>query len=178
MEIACLAWGSLVWDPRDLPIASTWYEDGPGVQVEFAHQSGGQRLTLVMGESFQVVPSLWAWMDCSNLDDAIEGLRRREGTVTRRIGFWSVGDDTPKHIVDLPGWAVENRADAVIWTALPPKFQGRDERIPSVDEALEYLSSLDDSSRQGAEKYVRKTPTQVRTPYRSEFERQLGWLPL
>lgn len=178
MDIACLAWGSLVWDPRDLPIASTWYEDGPGVQVEFARQSGGQRLTLVMGASFQAVPSLWAWMDCSKLDDAIEGLRQREGTVARRIGFWSVDDDMPKYIVDLPSWAAEKRADAVIWTALPPKFQGSDERIPSVDEALEYLRSLDDESRQGAEEYVRKTPTQVRTPYRNEFERQLGWFPV
>lgn len=177
MKIACLAWGSLVWNPRDLPIASTWYEDGPGVQVEFSRQSAGQRLTLVMGDHFQVVPSLWAWMDCSSLDDAIERLRRRERTSTGRIGFWRFGADNPKHIVDLPGWAVESGAEAVIWTALPPKFQGKDERIPSVDEAVDYLRSLEDCCRKGAEEYVRRAPAQIRTPYRIEFERQLGWLP-
>jgi hypothetical protein len=117
-------------------------------------------------------------MDCSNLDSAIEHLRHREGTVNRRIGFWRSGDDAPSHIVDLPDWSAAKWADAVIWTALPPKFQGRDELIPSVDEALNYLLSLGDESRQGAEEYVRKAPAQVRTPYRKEFERQLEWLPI
>lgn len=178
MQIACLAWGSLVWNPRDLPITSGWYEDGPDVPVEFARQSGGHRLTLVLGENFQLVPSLWAWMDCSNLDDAIDSLRRREETVAGRIGSWSPGHDAPELIADLPGWAAEKRASAVIWTALPPKFEGSDERIPSIEEALDYLRSLEDERRGGAEEYVRKAPIQVRTPYRIEFERQLGWLPV
>ncbi len=178
MQIACLAWGSLVWDPRDLPMTSGWYEDGPGVPVEFARQSGGHRLTLVLGETFPLVPSLWAWMDCSNLNDAIESLRRREGTVAGRIGSWSPGYDVPELIADLPGWAAEKGASAVIWTALPPKFEGRDERIPSIEEALDYLRSLEDERRNGAEEYVRRAPTQVRTLYRIEFERQLGWFPV
>ena len=123
MRVACLAWGSLVWDPRGLALAPPWYEDGPNVPVEFARQSGGHRLTLVLGHSFQVVPSLWAWMDVGDLDDAVESLREREGTVARKIGVWKTGHEAPELIPGLPAWAADKGAASVIWTALPPKFQ-------------------------------------------------------
>ena len=96
MRIACLAWGSLVWSPRDLQISSIWFEDGPSVPVEFARQSGGHRLTLVIRNDFQPVTSLWAWMKMASLPDAVENLRVREGTVTKRIGVWKVGQTSPK----------------------------------------------------------------------------------
>lgn len=177
MRIACLAWGSLVWDPRGLSVSSPWYKDGPNVPVEYARQSGGHRLTLVLCKSFHIVPSLWAWMDGADLNDAIESLCQREGSSPNRIGVWRIGEGAPELIPGLVAWAKNKGADSVIWTALLPKFQNDDGRVPSVDEALVYLRSLGKDYQPGAEEYVRKTPAQIRTPYRCEFERRLGWLP-
>lgn len=40
-QIAIIGWGSLVWDPRDLPIESPWHDDGPELPIEFARISSG-----------------------------------------------------------------------------------------------------------------------------------------
>jgi hypothetical protein len=174
-HIACLAWGSLVWDRRDLPIQSEWFHDGPMVKVEFVRQSNDGRLTLVLYESGTMVPSLWAWMDCADLSTAKEALRKREGTNIEMIKTWSNDVGSHECIFGLPAWAKAHGADAVIWTGLPNKFDNNNRRAPVIEEAITYLSKLSGAERNEAEKYIRRTPKQIDTKYRRRFEATLGW---
>ena len=78
-NIACLGWGSLIWDLGDLPIRRCWFEDGPLIPLEFARESQDGRITLVVELSARPVRSLWALLDGENLEEMRERLRVREG---------------------------------------------------------------------------------------------------
>ena len=105
MRIACLGWGSLVWDPRELPIRRSWFEDGPLIQVEFARKSKDRRITLVLTEQDTLVRSLWALMDCTGTADARKALRAREGVLKEEdIGLLERGDKPPPNRAGLSNW--------------------------------------------------------------------------
>jgi len=72
-------------------------------------------------------------------------------------------------------WATNLKLDAVIWTNLPPKFQNTDNKVPSLEEAIYYINSLDINVRRTAEEYIRKAPQQIDTDYRRKFETEFGW---
>ena len=174
MKIACLGWGSLVWDPRELPLRSGWLEDGPSIRVEFVRQSGKEngRITLVIMPTADVVTSLWAETDCDDPDTAKELLRLREGRPNRHhIGLWHLGNPEPASLPGLSEWAAARDVEAVIWTDLPPKFAGDDGRIPSVQEVVSYVQKLPEEPRAAAIEYIRRAPTQVDTAYRREIAR-------
>lgn len=172
--IACLGWGSLVWDPRELPIQRIWFADGPFLSVEFLRQSTDKRITLVLDSIASPVRSLWAVMDVDHLPTARDALRKREGCNEAYIASWSRGDAAPAKIGKLLEWSAAHGVDSVIWTSLPAKI-GAVERRPSIEEVLCHLRGLRGDERDNAERYVRRAPTQIDTKYRRRIEAELGW---
>lgn len=180
--VACLGWGSLVWDPRELPVQREWFTDGPFVQVEFLRQSRDGRMTLVLDASASVVRSLWAVMGTAVLSEAREALRKREdipeANTMKHIRAWSKGDTAPALLLDLPQWAESRGIDSVVWTALPPKFNDENGRSPTEEEVVSYLNGLTGGTRDKAELYIRFAPRQIDTPYRRRIEAEFQWTPL
>ena len=177
-NIACLGWGSLIWDPRDLPIRRYWFDDGPLIPLEFARQSKDGRITLVIWPDARPVRSLWALMDSDSLEEARERLRLREGrTKPEYIGKWSRGRLSPVSIPGLSEWALARNVDSVVWTALPPRFKGENNRQPGVEDVLRHLRGLSGTKRDATEEYIRRAPRQIDTAYRRRIEAELQWLP-
>ncbi|MCF3463408.1 hypothetical protein GTY70_05865 [Stenotrophomonas maltophilia] len=180
--IAFIGWGSLIWDPRELPIVGHWQTDGPEVRVEFQRQSADGRLTLVLSPDALLVTSLWAKFDGTDLSEARAALASREGVSPRNanslVGVWRRGDASPECLPGLSGWAERKSVSGVVWTALPPKLAGKVVETVTSEEALSYLSSLTGTVRASAEEYVRRTPGQIATRYRTRIEETLGWRPL
>ena len=176
-NIACLGWGSLVWCRKKLPIRRHWFEDGPLIPLEFARQSEDDRITLVITLAARPVRSLWALMDSDSLDEAKKQLQRRERTIPEYIGNWSRGQLSPVSIPGLNEWALARNIDSVVWTALPPKFKGENNRQPGVEDVLRHLQALSGTARDAAEQYIRRAPRQIDTDYRRRIEAEFQWLP-
>ncbi len=174
--IVCLGWGSLIWDSRELELLDEWKSDGPKVPVEYLRQSRDGRLTLVIDDNSTPIQVLWAEMNHSNYEMAKENLRVREGNIKRRhVGCWQTNDKCPREIPDLDVWADLKGAQAVVWTALPPKFNDKEDTKPNLEEAVNYLQKLDGMTKNIAKNYICKTPKQIQTKYRKMFEQQFGW---
>ncbi|MFJ4453224.1 hypothetical protein ACIP1G_04935 [Pseudomonas sp. NPDC089392] len=75
----------------------------------------------------------------------------------------------------LNSWALTHRLDALVWTALPPRYQNIENRIPMAPEAAEYLMSLDETTQAHARDYLNKVPGQIYTAYRQFCAERLGW---
>ncbi|WP_320534490.1 hypothetical protein [Robbsia andropogonis] len=181
--IACLGWGSLVWDVRGLPIRRGWFEDGPLAPVEFLRQSKDGRVTLVIDEGGQPMRVLWALMDSTNIEGARHALGAREEIPEKNwqkhIGVWQRSDGSPPAAMPtLNHWAQSCGLDGVVWTALPPKFGGQDGHRASADEVTAYLVGLEGRKREIAEQYVRNAPRQIDTLYRRRIEAALNWSPI
>lgn len=179
MRIACIGWGSLVWSPGVLRCKGDWRLDGPSLPLEFARTSKDGRLTLVLTDGAASVPALWVELEYADPESARQGLAGREGSGPLSIGLWP--GPAPRHKVgadEIATWAQKKGLDAVVWTALPPKFAGEDRKAPeSAQAAVDYLKALDDETIAKAREYVERAPVQVVTAFRAVFEEQLGWRP-
>jgi hypothetical protein len=183
-RIAVVGWGSLIWDPRQLPLSSSWRPDGPELAVEFARVSGDGRLTVVLREGVGAVQTLWAVTSCAALDEARDQLARRERTDPDRIGSLDchgegrVDSLDPIHRASLPrlaSWLAHRDLEAVVWTGLPSNFEEQTGDSLGVGAATRYVAQLSGETRDAAEQYVRRAPAQVRTTIRAGLERELGW---
>ena len=193
MKIAICAWGSLIWDPRQLLIRTPFTPFGPELPIEFSRISGGHehphRLTLVIDPEdgvpcrTHVAPSGF-----SDLSSAIENLRLREG-------MWAAGDvgivnrhdeivtpraaaRHPKAVLTLRDWLLGTDYDAVIWAALPPNFAARSNCGAdfSVGEAIRFLEGRPPSDMEIALAYIRNSPKEVQTPLRSAARQRWPFL--
>lgn len=180
MRIAIFAWGSLVWDRRELAIAEAFRRDGPRLPIEFCRVSGDGRLTLVIEEAFGTSCRTYVAESANrDLDAAIENLRLREGMPSAKsVGFVDVASGNqsdraferhPKAVVTIKTWAQANGSDAAIWTALACNFDEPDKAGEpfSVDAAIRYLERLDAPRLDAALGYIRSAPPEVRTPVRA-----------
>lgn len=174
LKIACLGWGSLIWKPGALPLASDWFSDGPDLPIEFSRVGDGGELATAICLNAPPCQVLWAVLDVQSLDEAVQALRIREQIPDERadgVGVFTINSST---VGVLGKWAADRQLNAVIWTALPPRFEDVEGLIPSLDDVLSYLISLDGKTLEHAKAYMENVPDQIDTPYRREIKK-LGW---
>jgi hypothetical protein len=182
MKIAVIAWGSLLWEPRELQQAAAFAADGPLLPIEFCRVAGDRRLTLVVDETFgSLCATHSAPSALADLDAAIENLRVREAMPNSRgVGFveFASGKQSevalerhPDAVATIAAWAQSSGYDAAIWTALASNFHEPDKGGEpfSVSAAIQYLDTLaveDPAKFALALEYIRRAPNEVETPVR------------
>jgi hypothetical protein len=172
LQIAILGWGSLVWDPRELPHDGGWTPGGPVLPLEFSRRSSGGRLTLVVDREHGVgCATRFSTSQRDDLEQAVADLAAREGTVAHWIGFVepTSGRSRGRDAADVDtigGWCEARGFDAAIWTDLPANFAELTGRPFSVGAALDHLAGLDEPDRTTAATYLANAPEEVVTPLR------------
>ena len=170
-----IAWGSLIWDPRDLSYSGTWRKGGPQLPIEYSRIAMDGRLTLVIDDDDGALCSTWTADAVLQLGDAIANLARRERCPIRHIGYTprpsgtSGNDASFVQSATIERWRTDHNYDSVIWTALPRTFEQCSGRPFSVDAAIDYLDTLKGETRERAFEYIRRAPATTATPVRSAF---------
>ncbi|MFJ5300931.1 hypothetical protein ACIQAL_30955 [Pseudomonas sp. NPDC088368] len=142
--------------------------------IEFSRVGDGGELATAICLNAPPCQVLWAPLSFQSLSDAVSALRRRERIPVDRedgVGIFTINSLT---VGTLGKWAADRQLDAIIWTALPPRFEGVEGLIPSLDDVLSYLIGLDGQTLEHAKYYMDNVPDQIETPYRKEIKK-LGW---
>jgi hypothetical protein len=173
--IYVLAWGSLIWNPRELKTDGEWQKGGPILPIEFSRKSKRGNLSLVIDEKNGAPVSVrYSKSGFTSLADAVENLRvREEASDTRNMGYvdFRTGEIAaaakghPSAVDIIRAWGSGKGWDAVIWTALPPNFP--EQGVFSPELALRHLELLQGEVRSRAFEYIRRAPEEVVTPVRT-----------
>jgi hypothetical protein len=189
MEIAVLAWGSLVWQPANdhgelrLRPNDRWREDGPLLPVEFARISSDGRLSLVVVPGYGTESRvLWRPSALDDLDAAIDNLAERETGAPRR-SIHAIDSDGSFHgdghvdvFARVAAWIERTGVGAAIWAGLTPGDRWTEHGHDgfSHDAAVSYVRSLEGDARARAVEYIRNAPPQVDTPVRRALRDFVG----
>ena len=177
LRISILAWGSLVWDRKDLAIGADFAPAGPWLPVEFCRVSRDGCLTLVIDEAFGAPCITYSALSTfDDLEAAIENLRIREGMPNREgVGFVAPRHRRqsatalarhPRAVKTITEWTSAQGFDAAIWTALASNFEEKTHTSFSIEAAIRHLEALDEETLGSALRYIRQAPAQVKTPVR------------
>ena len=171
-----LAWGSLLWSPRTLAMASEWTLIGPTLPIEFSRVARDGRLSLIVDAQHGAACGTWACDSPLSLEEAIANLAEREQCDVRWIGSVDrSGPDPRLHSRGLAAgailnWCEERGVAGALWTAPPSTFRERTGHPFSAEAAILYLDSLRGATRDRAFEYVRKAPPTTVTPVRLAFD--------
>jgi uncharacterized protein YaiE (UPF0345 family) len=181
-RIAILGWGSLIPCPGDLSIRGNWYLDGPVVSIEFSRKSADGRLTLVIDtQRGSTITTQYAESTHVVVEDAVDNLRRREGTTVKNIGVCGRdGSDTrssnhPEVLLSMAAWLNSSNFDVVLWADLESNFAVGQNREQFLESAIAYLNGLAEVCKANARDYINRAPAQTATALRQEL-RSRGWL--
>ena len=150
MKIAILAWGSLLWNDKQLKLESNWQKSSIKLPLNFSRISdkGQGRLTLVVDQTGTNNYIYYGITQIRDLNMAINALKTREKTVKKFIGYINLINNTfrtanldKKQLQTIQNWAINNNVDAVIWTDIPANFQEIRGEPFSVKNAMGYINS-------------------------------------
>ena len=189
MKIVILAWGSLIWQPKELAYNKTfgWQKDGPILPIEFARISKDGRLTLVITENGTKVPVSFTLSNYHNLEEAVLNLAVREGSGRNSIGSYDKNKDTfsSKFLFkeEIKNWIRNTDFEAVIWTNLGENWNIKNDKGDIIrqiepEKRIEYLKELKGNTSAIAEEYIRRTPIKINTDFRKKIEATLNWTPI
>lgn len=143
--------------------------------VEFSRVGDGGELATAICMNAPLIQVWWALLDTETVQHSTSLLREREQIPADRddgVGSLILNSRPTGALAE---WAAEKKLDAVIWTALPPRYNGIEGRIPCAEDAITYLRTLEGEKRAHAQDYIKKVPAEFNTPYRKAIRDRLGW---
>lgn len=186
LRIAVLGWGSLLWDPRGLRVATAWELTDLVLPLEFSRISGGNRLTLVIDTEKGIDCHVYyALSSFRELDDAVADLMEREQTDDQNnIAIVRADRQATDPLHERTRrWTTRRGLHATIWSAFGPNFQSKSKTLLgtatpfSVEAARAFLGKLKASAPTefaAARRYIANAPSVVQTPLRLDLDAH-GW---